>query len=370
MRDKKIDIAKGIGIVLVVLGHCSGKWISAFIYLFHMPLFFLISGYLYNEKSSEKPLVYIKKKFWGLYIPYLLTEIFFTIIRNWLLHMGIYSSSYLYYNHYIDYLNGRGLIITICKDILLAGREPMAGTLWFSVVLIFVSLMFLIISVLGKKIEKTYGINKEKIRLICVFVAFFVGNLATRLGYTIPRCNNALVMLAIYYIGVRIRQSEINIICCKLYLILCFCILGLNVLYGGVSVNGNEYLSPVFLITNCLIGAYIIFGVADMIQLNQMGNIFENLGKHSLTIMFFHFSAFKLLSKILVLFFKNNHLYEFPVIHVQNQWIQNILAVPYLFIGILLPYTVAVLYEKIKINVYRKCKEIRKNTNLMKRKKI
>jgi len=53
-----IDIAKGIGIILVVLGHtlvpqvretgfAGFLWI--FIYNFHMPLFFFLSGYLFEK---------------------------------------------------------------------------------------------------------------------------------------------------------------------------------------------------------------------------------------------------------------------------------------------------------------------------------
>ena len=127
--------------------------------------------------------------------------------------------------------------------------------------------------------------------------------------------------------------------------------LGLNVLYGGVSVNQNNYLSPVFLIANCLIGTYMIFGVADIIQLNLIGNIFENFGKHSFVIMAFHYSAFMFMSKLLLLLFEKNHRYEFPIIHVQNQWIQNLLAVLYLFIGVIFPAVVAILYEKVKKKV-------------------
>jgi fucose 4-O-acetylase-like acetyltransferase len=64
-RDQSLDIAKGIGIVLVVLGHClDGLKASNFfsptllwptlaiyvIYLFHMPLFFVVSGHLTSGK--------------------------------------------------------------------------------------------------------------------------------------------------------------------------------------------------------------------------------------------------------------------------------------------------------------------------------
>ncbi len=50
-RSSYIDIAKGIGIILVVLGHTYGipAMLYDTIYSFHMPLFFIISGYVYNQ---------------------------------------------------------------------------------------------------------------------------------------------------------------------------------------------------------------------------------------------------------------------------------------------------------------------------------
>ncbi|WP_234048969.1 acyltransferase family protein [Xylella fastidiosa] len=46
-RDARIDAAKGLGIFLVVLGHAKGlpEWWVVLIYSFHVPLFFLLSGW-------------------------------------------------------------------------------------------------------------------------------------------------------------------------------------------------------------------------------------------------------------------------------------------------------------------------------------
>ena len=46
-RLNYLDYAKGIGILLVVLGHIYNNSVKLWIYSFHMPLFFIISGYLY-----------------------------------------------------------------------------------------------------------------------------------------------------------------------------------------------------------------------------------------------------------------------------------------------------------------------------------
>ena len=49
-----IDCIKGIGIFLVVLGHIyKDNYIGQWIYSFHMPLFFMLSGYLMYTKSVD-----------------------------------------------------------------------------------------------------------------------------------------------------------------------------------------------------------------------------------------------------------------------------------------------------------------------------
>ena len=50
-RDAVLDAMRGIGIVLMVLGH-SGFAGSDFIYLFHMALFFMLSGYFFHMSGE------------------------------------------------------------------------------------------------------------------------------------------------------------------------------------------------------------------------------------------------------------------------------------------------------------------------------
>lgn len=40
IKNNYISIAKGIGIILMVAGHCRFPYLLDFIYMFHMPLFF------------------------------------------------------------------------------------------------------------------------------------------------------------------------------------------------------------------------------------------------------------------------------------------------------------------------------------------
>lgn len=70
-----LDMAKGVGIILVILGHIEyiQEGTMKMIYSFHMPLFFLIGGLLiYKKKDAKKEyLAQIGKRAKGLLIPYI-----------------------------------------------------------------------------------------------------------------------------------------------------------------------------------------------------------------------------------------------------------------------------------------------------------
>lgn len=51
-RNKTIDIVRGIGIALVVLGHAEMPH-SSIIFRFHMALFFIVSGILFSDKNIQ-----------------------------------------------------------------------------------------------------------------------------------------------------------------------------------------------------------------------------------------------------------------------------------------------------------------------------
>ena len=75
-RINWVDIAKGIGIVLVLLGHAPRDsmrmqyplidFLYYFIYSFHMPLFFFLAGMIFGHTQIKKPsksfLAFLKKK--------------------------------------------------------------------------------------------------------------------------------------------------------------------------------------------------------------------------------------------------------------------------------------------------------------------
>ena len=51
-RIDEVDILKGIGIILMITGHIEfGSVYDKWIHSFHMPMFFIISGFLFHVKE-------------------------------------------------------------------------------------------------------------------------------------------------------------------------------------------------------------------------------------------------------------------------------------------------------------------------------
>lgn len=70
-RSEYIDYAKGFGIMLVMWAHINSSGpIATYIYFFHMPLFFFISGMLFNRSKYNSFAEFVKRKAKGLLLPY------------------------------------------------------------------------------------------------------------------------------------------------------------------------------------------------------------------------------------------------------------------------------------------------------------
>ncbi|MFH0809760.1 MAG: acyltransferase family protein [Pseudomonadota bacterium] len=85
---KTVLVAKGIAIILVVIGHyrppgAPEYWatLRAGIYTFHMPLFFLLSGYLYHGLKKRSYRDHLKNKLHRLIIPFLSVALFFLAVK-------------------------------------------------------------------------------------------------------------------------------------------------------------------------------------------------------------------------------------------------------------------------------------------------
>lgn len=67
-RVEWIDVAKGLGMICVILAHVDQVYLKLPLYTFHMPLFFFLSGYVFSMKKSFGEFVRSKCK--RMLIPY------------------------------------------------------------------------------------------------------------------------------------------------------------------------------------------------------------------------------------------------------------------------------------------------------------
>lgn len=94
-RIEWIDISKGILIVLVLLGHTQASpHLVGYIFSFHMPFFFFISGYLFNIEKYQKFTTVVMSKAKSILIPYVffsvLSVIIYSVIFDY--HLSNWSS--------------------------------------------------------------------------------------------------------------------------------------------------------------------------------------------------------------------------------------------------------------------------------------
>ncbi len=77
MNDKKrleyLDIARGIAMISIVLGHLGIRSFNKVVFTYHLPIFFIISGFFLSTRDSVGS--FIRKKIRLLIIPYIVASI-------------------------------------------------------------------------------------------------------------------------------------------------------------------------------------------------------------------------------------------------------------------------------------------------------
>lgn len=130
-RYQWIDNCKAIGLLLVILGHgrlFPESW-QQFIYSFHMPLFFILSGLLYKYKSPKETLVHDILR---LLIPYVLINIICLFVQYGILYLQGGLSWEACYNRVI------GILVVACHT---GAYPPVSGPTWFIITLFFARML-------------------------------------------------------------------------------------------------------------------------------------------------------------------------------------------------------------------------------------
>ncbi len=150
-KEDWLDIFRGIGAILVIVGHLiySASNLKIYIFSFHMPLFFFAAGYLFKYENNIKN--FIIKKIKKLLVPYFVFA-FISFLTTFFLQKIIFDLKttlkyYFFVNGYIYYNT----------------------TLWFLIIMFFVTIIFQIYL----HLEQKYNFNKKTsiwIFMICVLI--------------------------------------------------------------------------------------------------------------------------------------------------------------------------------------------------------
>lgn len=300
-RFLSVDIAKGISIIAIVLGHINfqypaGQLVNTkdlFIYLWHVAVFFLLAGFFIKEEQLVQPKLWLKKKFSSLYLKILYFYILAVLLHNVLIKIGWYSleSTDPVINTYSMMEFAKQTVLAIC----LGGREPIVGAMWFVYVLFMALIGLSVVSWAIKKISKNDR-QYEWMRFIALLsMCILAGLLSNKYGLTIRRFSNTFTAMLLIYVG-RIMYQKIKLSFDNGYLAIVCGLLAFEVacMLGGVSLNGNEYKDILQLIGAAPAVLYIIMYIGKHIETNVVGKAIAYVGNNSFYVMALHFVGFKL----------------------------------------------------------------------------
>lgn len=286
-RIEYLDIAKGIGILLVVLGHNDFEVISLFvqrlIYSFHMPLFFFLSGYFLN--TAIPFFSFIKKRFHTLLKPF-----FFTIFL-------IYFTSVSF-----EKMGFNTAITRIVKSLYGSGHYLDWVQLWFLPHLFAVSLYaFLFITLVSRLRNRwiTWGILLGTLAIAIPFLNAFYPFPLSVLGkdyelWGLPFSLDLVLATGFFFIlGHEVREvtSEKTFDNGLILVATGGIVLLLNILFP-YEIDFNIRLYESFLVNTAeaILGILFILALARQIELRstRLASILKYLGNISLIILLFH----------------------------------------------------------------------------------
>lgn len=266
-RNRIIDIMKGIGILLVIIGHIRfGSVVRKLIYSFHVPLFYLISGFLFNCKNTKTIAL---KGFKTLILPYL----FFGLLSYFI--EGVFFNKMNFNNEMIAHLfweNTTALSIST--------------GLWFLTSLFFSRIFLSIILKPSNKVRlflllclSLLGLNANRlVQLPFALNTSFVGTILMYIGYEYR--NNGS-----YYIN---RIKKLNIKWLIPIAVLSFFVVFIN---QEISMRLSHYGNYLLFFVGSLGMTYVLLRIVQYIDktnseesnLSKCMSLIENIGKNSIT---------------------------------------------------------------------------------------
>lgn len=260
-----IDVLKGIGILLVVAGHIFPPPFRNIIFIFHMPLFFLIGGFLFKPSANFKH--FFNKKFRQLIIPY----IGFLLILYPVQHIYLESE-----------LTLKLVIAPFIGGIALKGWT---GVFWFVTCFFITQQLFNILVI-------RYS---EKL-LFIVLVSFLISLINSEFFnfFWLPfNTNVSLAALPYFFIGYVLRKkNKLNLTVLIVSIFISIVVILFEFGFFSKSLAQDmkvvNYGIPIlsFIGANALVLVCILLSL--LISKNNISSLFKFFGVASMFIMFLH----------------------------------------------------------------------------------
>jgi fucose 4-O-acetylase-like acetyltransferase len=348
-RSDSFDIAKAFGIIAVVYGHAAGPF-SAFVFLYHLALFFFISGYFYKDGYTEQPLSLVKKRIKSLYVPFIAYGLIFGLLHNFFYRINLYSDLVPSVHNRTTYLaTPREFIVNLLKILSFAKLEQLLATLWFLPVLFCVNMLFLAANYALLRTRPGHRAWWLSVVMVCLFCMGFV--YYPEHNIFLRPVSIAMVVTLIFYFGYLFKKYEGLIAFRSVYALSCFLVLVISTRYGTIDTGGHVFGSPFFYIGCSLAGIYLNLYIARLIVTDSpIKRFLIYCGRNTIAIMALHLLAFRGVNYLQV------RLYDLPpymtakhpVLDASHGW-----WIPYLIAGVLFPLLVRLIYDSLKQALFK-----------------
>lgn len=260
-RIEYIDIAKGIGIILVVCSHTDALgWMWLFMGMF-VPIFYFCSGYTYTRKMSFKESM--KRQFVKLLVPYIFFNVLLFLVFG---HFSLRELVGIFYSRYCLF----PLYNTPNLKFLTSGNYP----LWFLTSMFVTYFLFYII------------VYHERFKYYFLSCYAILAMAFTMSPVLLPwSIDTAPLTALIMYTGLEVRRRELLSINVWQILILALLYIGLQCYGGDINLSVRMYGNSISLyFVMAAIGSFIVLYCSKFLQGSLVGIILMALGRHSMTI--------------------------------------------------------------------------------------
>lgn len=248
-RKRTLDILRGIGIFLMVFDHVGwGSFVHGYIQSFHMPLFFIASGYLWKNENTVN---LIRKRFKTLMVPYFIFSGFYLLLQQ----ITLFSTGN-------DFMSSLRAVLIYPTDI---DCMPIAPALWFLPCMFFSSIVYSYLS----KLKRQYKRN------VVVGIAVIGMVYSSMSNIMLPFALEPLsVAIAFMLFGEIIRECENDVSkwIDRYWVIFILFITGalLAILNGSVDMRSARYHNCALYIINSIMGYLTYWGISKKIDANMI----------------------------------------------------------------------------------------------------